>query len=379
MKKHNILFIMTDQFRWDAMGCSGGWINTPNLDSIANQGINFSNCITNSPVCIPARLALALGQYPHNTAMWENCRYTLSEESDTWMQRIRSAGYRTALVGKTHLHPHFGDLREREYLINAYGIDDVDETGGPRMSYHVLSHMTAEWEEKGIWDIFKQDFEGRKPYTSRPSPLGADDYYDTYVGRKSRDYLENYHDERPWFLWMSFGGPHEPWDAPEPYASMYKPEDMPEPIRFTGFGSDRPKGNLDKRLEHRQKNMTKRDIMALRANYAGNVTLIDDQIGNLIEIIKSRGEWDNTILVFTSDHGEMNGDFGLLHKFNFLNSSVKIPLIISTPEMRVNGRTGIESGALVELMDVGPTLADIAGAELDYQQFGKSYARCLTV
>ncbi|MBT3601998.1 MAG: sulfatase-like hydrolase/transferase, partial [Candidatus Latescibacteria bacterium] len=129
MEKPNLLLIMTDQQRWDAMGCSGGWVDTPNMDRIAADGVRFSNCVTNSPVCIPARLSLATGLYPHNTGVWQNMGHTLSPNANTWMQAVRNAGYRTSLFGKTHLHPHGGDLRDREHLMHAYGLDDVNEIG----------------------------------------------------------------------------------------------------------------------------------------------------------------------------------------------------------------------------------------------------------
>ena len=127
MTHPNILFIMTDQQRWDAMSCAGDWVNTPNLDRIAAEGVRFSYCITTTPICIPARVTLATGHYPHNNNVWDNIRYAMPEDVRTWMRAIRDLGYRTSMFGKTHLHPHTGDLREREYLINAYGLDDVDE------------------------------------------------------------------------------------------------------------------------------------------------------------------------------------------------------------------------------------------------------------
>ena len=119
MNRPNIAFIMTDQHRWDALGCSGGWVNTPNLDRIAAEGIRFSNCVTNSPVCIPARVSLATGLYPHNTGIWRNQPHDMGADTPTWMQAIRNAGYRTSLFGKTHLHRHEGDLRDREHLLHA--------------------------------------------------------------------------------------------------------------------------------------------------------------------------------------------------------------------------------------------------------------------
>jgi arylsulfatase A-like enzyme len=150
--KPNILLLMTDQQRWDAMSCSGNWVQTPNMDWIASEGMQFTNCVTASPVCVPARLSLATGLYPHNTGVWNNMRHTMSPETPTWMQVVHIAGYRTSLFGKTHFTPHRNgdDLRTREYLLHAYGLDDVDEIPGPRASRQVLSHMTAEWQERFI-------------------------------------------------------------------------------------------------------------------------------------------------------------------------------------------------------------------------------------
>lgn len=362
MKIPNILFIMADQFRWDAMGCSGGWVRTPNLDRIAAEGVRFSNCVTNSPVCVPARVSLATGLYPHNTGIWHNIEHDMSADTPTWMQAIRDAGYRTSLFGKTHLHHHKGDLREREHLVHAYGLDDVDEIGGPRASTHVLSHMTERWEKAGIWEAYKADYRDRfatKAHIARPSTLPLEEYADVYVGQQAKAYLKEYSRSEPWFCWVSFGGPHEPWDAPEPYASMYDPADMPAPAASTHDFL-------------RQEKISPEDVAALRANYAGNVSLIDDQIGEILQTIEERGELDNTVIVFTSDHGEMNGDHGRCHKQTFMNGAVRVPLLIRTPTALLSPAAGTVSDAPVEMFDLGPTLVELAGGELKHKQFAKS-------
>lgn len=378
----NILFLMTDQQRWDAMGCSGDWVQTPNLDRIASEGVQFTNCVTTSPVCIPTRLSLATGLYPHNTGVWNNMGHTLLAETPTWMQAMRAAGYRTSLFGKTHLHPHSGDLRDREGLMNAYGLDDVNEIGGPRASARTLSHMTAMWEEKGAWEAYRADYRERfstKPHLVRPSTLAFEDYADVYVGQQAKRYLQNYDRQEPWCCWVSFGGPHEPWDTPEPYASMYDPETMPPAIPRPPVG-ERPHGHLDRLMQRMNPKFEPGEIGRLRANYAGNVTLIDDQIGEIIEAIAARGELDNTVIVHTSDHGEMNGDYGLIYKSNFLNGAVRIPLLVRTP--KASGLQTTPTGSLcdspVEWVDIGPTLVELAGGELVHRQFGKSLCPVLT-
>ena len=377
MGSPNILLFMTDQQRWDAMGCSGDWVETPNLDRIASEGVQFTNCVTTSPVCIPTRLSLATGLYPHNTGVWNNMNHTMSAETPTWMQAMRDAGYRTSLFGKTHLHPHNGDLREREGLMNAYGLDDVNEIGGPRASARVLSHMTAEWEEKGLWDDYRADYRERfstKPYLVRPSTLGLENYADVYVGQQAKRYLQDYDLQEPWCCWISFGGPHEPWDTPEPYASMYDPEQMPPAVPRPSVG-ERPQGHLDRLMQRVNPAFDPGEVGRLRANYAGNVTLIDDQIGEILDAIAARGELENTVIVHTSDHGEMNGDYGLIYKSNFLNGAVRIPLLVRTPDSTYAGSL---CGTPVEWIDIGPTLVELADGELEHRQFGKSLYPVLT-
>lgn len=375
MSKPNILFIMTDQQRWDALGCSGGWVQTPNLDSIASKGIRFTQCVTTSPVCIPARVSMATGRYPHNTGVWKHMQFTLPPDTSTWMQAVRKAGYRTSLFGKTHLHPHHGDLRDRVHLLKTYGLDDVDEIGGPRANTRLRSNMTEMWERKGLWAAYQQDFLERysnKPYIVRPSVLPLEDYADVYVGQQAMNYLAQYDRAEPWFCWVSFGGPHEPWDTPEPYASMYDPETMPEPVPRPKDDYPHPKGGLDEQIAHPGPKLEPGDVAKMRADYAGNITLIDDQIGQILEAIAQRGDLDNTVIVFTSDHGEMNGDYGLIYKENFLNGAVRVPLLILIPKMIDTPLAGQVNHSPVEWFDVGPTLVELAGGTIQHQQFAQS-------
>ena len=379
MTKPNILFLMTDQQRWDAMGCSGGWVRTPALDRIASEGVRFTQCVTTTPICIPARVTLATGRYPHNNAVWNNMDYVMPPEGPTWMRALRGLGYRTSLFGKTHLHPHRGDLRDREDLLHAYGLDDVDEIGGPRASARVMSHMTAMWQDKGLLDAYRADFDERfanKPHVARPSVLPLEDYADVYVGQQAKRYLAEYARDEPWFCWVSFGGPHEPWDAPEPYASMYEPDAMPAPVPGSVDEQPRPRGWLDKRLESAPV-FDAGDEAAMRANYAGNVSLIDDQIGQIIDVIEQRGELDNTVIGFTSDHGEMNGDWGLIYKMVFLDGSVRVPMLVRTPATARDATANVNDTP-VENCDLGPTLVELAGGELEHRQFARSLVPVLT-
>jgi choline-sulfatase len=368
---------MADQMRADALGAVNGWTRTPYLDQLARDGWLFRGVMTNSPECIPARFSLALGLYPHQTGVWHNNGFTLNPDCPNWMQALERVGYRTSLFGKTHLHPHQGDLRDRAHLIRAYGLSVADETTGPMASAHVLSNMTQSWKDLGLWDAYRQDIEERvrsKRWVVRPSVLGLEHHYDVYVGRQAARYLAGLDaDERPWFCWVSFGGPHEPWDAPEPYASLYANVAIPPPVpRLRGH--DQVRGLLRRCFDsgHYSPVLHADEVRALRANYAGKVTLIDDQIGAILDVVRRRGELERTLIVFTSDHGEMNGDHDALYKANFLDPALRVPLIIRPPRQR-GGRSGVDVEVVAELMDVGATMLDYAGA----RSTGASQARSL--
>jgi choline-sulfatase len=152
---------------------------------------------------------------------------------------------------------------------------------------------------------------------------------------------------------------------------MYKEEDMPAPRPvMKNVNPDRPQGETDFRMHKENVHCTPDKAPEIRANYCGNCTLIDEMIGKIVEVIKARGEWDNTVVLFTSDHGEMNGDQEFVNKRTFLDGALNIPLIIRTPETISKG--GIQTDALVSLIDVGPTLIELCGGAIEYSQSGKS-------
>lgn len=359
----NILFILADQFRSDALGHIGGHNWTPHLDAVAARGTTFTNAYAAAPHCIPSRLSLATGLNPRQFGVETNTPCRLNPHYSSWMSAIRSNGYSTSLFGKTHLHWQRADLREGVDLIKAYGFSSVDEISGPWGLSYLRCNLTDLWEREGLWDIYRADLENRANNSDvlpRPSPLPFDLYYDVYVARTARNHITRLPDNQPWFCCVSFAGPHEPWDAPQPYASKYDPALMPapRPRTFDALGSV-----LDELLSSPKfsPQMSAHDVAALRANYAGSVSLIDDLIGEILDVIEARGETDNTLVAFASDHGEMNGDYGLLYKANFLDPAIKTPLIVAPP---VNGDSKIGSACdqLTALMDVGATLADYAGA-----------------
>ena len=192
-----------------------------------------------------------------------------------------------------------------------------------------------------------------------------------YVGRTAASYLRDYDRDQPWFCWVSFTGPHEPWDSPEPYATRYRAADMPPPVPPMVSAGPRPTGVLDSRLARRPPIDTA-EIAAIRADYAGNVTLIDDQVGHLLRVVSDRGEMDRTVVALVSDHGEMYGDHGLLFKGVFLAGASRIPFIVRTPETAAALKSGGTSDQPVELIDLGPTLVELAGGRPGSSGYGRS-------
>jgi len=207
---------MADQFRGDVMSCVGGPAHTPNLDMLASEGVCFTNCSTTAPLCVPARISMMTGKYPHTTGAWDNAAFALSPEANLWTKVIKQQGYNTSVFGKLHLHTDFGDMIGREYIVNGYGFDVVNEISGPHATCQTRTHMGESLQKKGLWETYCSDMETRNRPFAKPSPLPLEDYYDVYVGREGKKYLEEYNGDKPWFCHISFGGPHEPWDTPEP-------------------------------------------------------------------------------------------------------------------------------------------------------------------
>ncbi|MFH2113569.1 MAG: sulfatase-like hydrolase/transferase [Spirochaetota bacterium] len=377
-ERPNLLFIMADQLRADALACCGpAPARTPNLDALAAGGTLFSQCRTVSPICMPARAALLSGVYPHQLGIWNNDPFTFPSAAPNWVKTLRTAGYRTSVIGKTHYYPYDGsvpDMRQAEPLISSYGYDDVDEIPGPRVSGRLLSHMTALWRDRGYLDGVRGDLESRyagNHAMARESVLPLELYPDVYVGQQAEAYLKAYDRPEPFFCFVSFGGPHDPWDCPREYAAQFDGVTVQPALKaFVDACPDRPRGVWDEGPHHPP--FSAADVEAIRRNYAGKVSLIDYQIGNVLKALATTGRLDNTVIIFSSDHGEMNGDHGRLYKQNFLESSVLVPLIA-----RIPGRLASRSDALIELQDIGPTMLELAGLEPGYPQCGKSFANLI--
>lgn len=384
----HLLVIMTDQQRGDALGCAGHPVlKTPYLDAIAARGVRFANAFTVSPLCMPARASFLSGAYPHNHGLWTNRSAPGNElpaADETVFQVLRRSGYSTGHIGKGHYYawPLVGHLQEREDYVRDLGFDYVHETTGPHFAKNIRSLMTDHWERLGIYETFKAGYGvaggpgsgaapggRRRPWEVTPNPLSVEEHLDSYVGRIAKEFVEGYQGSQPFALFVGFGGPHDPWDAPGEYATLYDPAQMPPPIPAAEPASWVPEAAAARMRAGRIEGLGVPQAQQVRANYFGKITLIDHWIGQIMAALERRGWTEDTLVVFLSDHGEMAGDHQRLHKVVFYESSIRVPLLVSWP-----GHTaaGTVAGGLAESVDVVPTLLEAAGSPPMSRALGES-------
>ena len=270
----NILILMPDQMRADCMGCARHpQIETPHMDRLAAEGMRFTHGCTVSPLCMPARASFISGLYVHNHDMWANAGQ-LAPEDDSLFQRLQAAGYHTGHVGKSHYYEHRAfHMRDREPYMHARGFDYVHETTGPWATCTTDSYMTDDWASKGMLKAFRDDYRKRREHKGVavwPSPLPADDFMDSYIGRRAVRFVDEYDRDEPFALFVGFGGPHEPWDAPGDYATMYDPDEAPPRIEPTEPGDWVPESAAAWQRSGRF-NLSEEDVGRVRANYYGRL------------------------------------------------------------------------------------------------------------
>lgn len=360
----NIVLIMDDQHRWDWLGCAGaGWVSTPNIDKLAERGVRFTACCTNAPVCAPSRIALAAGCQPHRLgAQGNNAFYPLSHT--TCYQRLRDAGYHVGCVGKLDLAKPAGDNGRagNRPLTYAWGFTHPVECEGKMHAGRERSPGVPcgpyghDLQKVGLWETMRADYARRKEqgwaFACDDSPLPTEWFEDAYIGRRSCEWVQQASDEYPFHLFVSFVGPHDPFDPPTEYADRYRDADMPEPIPFEPEGKSAAYARGERKRAYE-------DGMVLRTRrqYAAAIELIDDQVGAIVEALEAKGVLDNTCIMFASDHGEMLGDHARYAKSVPYEPALRVPLIAAGPGI-AGGRV---SDANVELIDVNATICDLAG------------------
>ena len=374
----NILFIMTDQQRWDYLGCYGAdFLNTPNIDRLAASGLVFTQAFSNAPLCAPARIGLATGMHPARIGALDNNCY-LPHHLPTYYQRLRDQGYRVGCVGKLDLakpdtyNGRYGD-RPNVYRWGFTHPEEVEgkmhaAQGEPTAPHGPYTHYLR---DRGRLTSFQEDYRSRAEAgwilgVSHDSVLPTEDFQDVYIGRRAARWIENIADDFPWHLFVSFVGPHDPFDPPRDHAERYRKVAMPDAIPKHQDG--KPQW-----IRARQKEFDGDELAKIRRQYCALIELIDDQVGMLLDALEARDMLDNTIIIFSSDHGEMLGDHGLFQKQLPYEPSIHIPLVVSGPGIE----GGRRSDALVDMSDLNPTICALADVDAAPDMDARSFEQIL--
>ena len=363
-KRPNILWICTDSQRWDTLGCYGNqFVQTPHLDALAERGVVFERCFAQSPVCTPSRACFLTGRYPRTTRVRQNGQ-VMPRDEILVTRLLADAGYTCGLSGKLHISACYPE----PYLAGEPRIDDG------YTEFHWSHHPADSWptneyihwlREKGV--TFETPPHPDSPYVKIGMP--AEHHQTTWCVQQAVNFIEGAAAfDRPWLFSVNVFDPHDNFDPPAEYLERYlnRLPEIPLPDYAPGELDDKP---LFQRSDHQGAyndprnypfpRMSDQDHRLVRAAYWAMVDLIDAQVGRLIDTLEHTGQRENTIVIFTSDHGEMLGDHGIYLKGPyFYDPAVRVPLIVSCPALIPPGR---RSAALVELVDLAPTLLDATG------------------
>lgn len=374
-RQPNILLLFPDQHRGDWMPHPGAVyerlgmdplpLRMPNLTALAARGVSFHQATTPSPLCAPARSCLASGLRYDKTGVFNN-GHNHPLELKTFYSVLKEGGYTVGGCGKFDLRkpehdfgngtgwvPKLAALGFSEgYCIDNGGKHDtvrcgttyVDARGVRRRRRHPEQHQPScpymqFLKERGLMMVHVRDHDSRiiDRLKTAPTPLPDDAYADNWVGQNAITIIEKFPAGKPWFLQVNFPGPHEPWDVTASMRAAWKDVAFPPPSQ----------GSFVKRWRE----------LKVRQNYAAMLENIDRNVGLILDAVARRGELDNTIIVYSSDHGEMLGDKGKHGKSLPHRGSVHVPMVISGPGIS----RGVSSSAMVELQDLAATFTELAG------------------
>lgn len=363
----NILHLFTDQQRFDTIGALGnGLIQTPNLDRLVREGTAFTHAYSPSPECVPARCSMITGAYPGRTGCSSNAR-PMPPGMPTFMQHLTQAGYRTHGVGKCHFTPDANELRGFQTRVSQEEILQSRETDD-----------YAQWLVKTgkEWIVEPHGVRGDMYYIPQPSPVPEDSHPTRWVTDRALDFLDSTQGERePWYLYTSFIHPHPPFCPPIPWHKMYRAPQMPLPFLPENRGELLCFINhYQNRYKYRDRGLDLNLVRCIRAYYYACISFIDHEIGRLLNKLEETGQLENTLILFSSDHGEYLGDYGCFGKRGFHDVSSRIPLIVRWPGSE---RAGSQCSKPVSLIDLAPTLLETAGISCEDKVFDGFSLRAL--
>lgn len=400
----NILLITSDQQHWTSMGFRNPELHTPNLDRLAREGVSFERAYTTNPTCTPARASILTGQYPSQHGAWA-LGTKLPETALTVGAELVRAGYGAALVGKAHFQPLVSTreypsleahpiLHDRDFWRSFhgpwYGFEHIEIARNHTDESHVGQHYALWLEEKGLedWRRYFQPLDGpRHSWPGGRWELPEEFHPSAWIAERANALIDRYaRSAKPFFLWASFFDPHFPHIVPAPWDTMYDPavlrvpqaapgehERNPPHFRLTqeehpdfAWHRDDPEGFGRRGLRsHRHS----REWMAkdLAIHY-GMISLMDKYIGAILDRLDELDLARDTLIVFTSDHGDFFGQHGMIHKGTFLyEDMIRVPFVVRSPGC---GIAGAESPAIQSLADLAPSFLGAAGAPIPRSMTG---------
>jgi iduronate 2-sulfatase len=369
-QKPNVLLIISDDLTATALSCYGNVIcKTPNIDRLAAEGTRFTRCFCQGTYCGPSRASLLSGYYPHATGVlgYTSPRPAIGQRA-TWPQHFKNAGYYSARVSKIYHMGVPGGIEE--------GGDGRDHNGGdgaddPDSWTEKFNSPGPEWKAPGIGETLEGNPDGKKPVVGGNTfvvvEADGDDrvHSDGKTAAKAVELIQQ-HAGQPFFLAVGFVRPHVPFVSPKKYFEPFLPYDkLPLPPKIAGDWDDIPKAGINYKTSLNMKMDVRRQKKAVGGYYA-SVAYMDAQVGKVLDALEKSGQADNTIVIFTSDHGYHLGEHDFWAKVSLRDESAIAPLII-----RVPGKRPAVCHSLVELLDLFPTIASLAGLEVPSRLQGK--------
>lgn len=356
----NILLIMTDQQRWDSLGCYGAsWVQTPNLDRLAAEGVLFDHCYTDNPVCTPARASLMTGKPLPGHSVYR-LHDVLPSEEVLFSRRLQQRGYQTALFGKLHVS---GRIHEESQRHPNDGFDVYEWCLEAPVSMDSPFNGYSRWlkqKDPLFHDRLKRD--GRK-VLHIPGEL----HLTHWAAERSIDFIRDADPGRPFFCKMSVFDPHNPYQQyPVEMDQLVNQQQIPEPIPA---GTQPVPHALTREREHNYfataHTLDPAQLRKIRLGYFAMIGFIDQEVGRVLQTLEARGIADNTMVIFCSDHGDMLGDHGLMVKGAFFyDANIRVPLIVRWPAGGL--RVGSRVQGLVQLRDLAATVLSAAGADPEH-------------
>ena len=404
MPRPNILCFVTDQHRADHLGCYGNrQVRTPNIDRLAREGVTFAESFVCNPVCMPNRASMFTGTYPSCHGLNEN-GFTLDPSTRVLPQLLADTGYNTACVGKIHLAPfqmtrdlakhdwelyesgqHWNEGGELPHPYYGFGEVCLVDGHGPYAYGDYKRWLDQNWP--GAYEKLQQRNALSPPTGVRDSwksSIPQELHYNTFITDRTIDFLQRQDKDRPFFLWCSFPDPHHPFSPPSPYCDQYDPRDIDfSPARRAGELDDLPDyfalsfaGKIGTGgLRGDLRGLTDDHYREILAHTYGMISMVDAQVGRVMQSLEELSLLDDTIVVFMSDHGDLMGDHWLINKGPYLyRGLVRVPNVWRIPGCRDAGR---QSSAMVSTVDFCPTVLELAGAPVSDDIQGRSYRAVL--